>query len=90
MPHQRIYREQVELAYVYEGAREAARRMREKRVGALVVVDDRGHPIGILTDRDLAIRALAEDRAIPGTRVGDVMTPPRSPRTRTHDDERPP
>jgi CBS domain-containing protein len=75
MWHRRIYREQVELANADEGVAEAARRMRERRVGALVVVDDRGHPIGIVTDRDLAMRVLGENRAVPATRVGDVMTP---------------
>jgi CBS domain-containing protein len=75
MRHHRIYREQVELADAREGVREAARRMRERRVGALVIVDDRGHPIGIVTDRDLAIRVLGEDRAVAATHVGDVMTP---------------
>jgi CBS domain len=64
MPHRRIYREQVELSNANKGVGEAARRMRERRVGALVVVDDRSHPIGIVTGRDLAIRVLGDDSAI--------------------------
>lgn len=39
-------------------ARDAARRMRDAGVGALVVVDDDGHPLGVVTDRDLALHVL--------------------------------
>ena len=39
-------------------ARDAARRMRDTGVGALVVVDDEGHPVGVVTDRDLALHVL--------------------------------
>jgi len=39
-------------------AREAARRMREARVGSLVVVDGEGRAVSIVTDRDLALRVL--------------------------------
>jgi CBS domain-containing protein len=38
---------------------EAARRMRDEHVGCIVVTRA-GRPIGLLTDRDLVIRALAE------------------------------
>ncbi len=74
MPAKRIYREEVEVATADEGVREAARRMRDRRVGALIVVDKRRRPIGILTDRDLALRVLAEGRDPAATRVVDAMT----------------
>jgi CBS domain-containing protein len=55
---------------------EAARLMREKHVGDLVVVEEKGVrriPVGIVTDRDLVIEILAKDVS-PGTvTVGDVM-----------------
>jgi CBS domain-containing protein len=51
---------------------EAALLMREKDVGSVAVhADDK--LVGILTDRDLAIRAVA-DGLDSGTRVRDVMT----------------
>ena len=54
-----------------------ARLMREQAVGAVVVVDGRGRPLGICTDRDLAIRALAGPHADPGAvPVDQVMTRP--------------
>ncbi|OYO24962.1 nucleotidyltransferase [Enemella dayhoffiae] len=52
--------------------REAARLMTEHRVSALLVVDDTGSLIGILTDRDLR-RVLAEARD-PHTAVAKVTT----------------
>lgn len=40
---------------------EAARRMRSVDTGDVVVLDD-GRPVGILTDRDIVVRVVAEDR----------------------------
>ncbi|HWB69724.1 MAG TPA: CBS domain-containing protein [Solirubrobacterales bacterium] len=37
-----------------------ARQMRDHRVGSVVVVDPAGSPVAMLTDRDLAVRVLAE------------------------------
>ncbi|HEX8954519.1 MAG TPA: CBS domain-containing protein [Polyangia bacterium] len=52
-------------------AEEAARLMRAKHVGAVIVVED-GQPVGIVTDRDLVVRLLADWS--PGTPVRAVMT----------------
>lgn len=51
---------------------EAAQRMDAAAVGALVVVED-GTPIGIVTDRDLVVRAMAK-RYPPDSRVDGVMS----------------
>jgi CBS domain-containing protein len=51
---------------------QAARAMRTKNVGALVVVNA-GRPIGMLTDRDVAIEVVAKGMDPEITRVGDVM-----------------
>jgi CBS domain-containing protein len=53
--------------------------MREKSVGTLIVVGQAGEPVGILTDRDVITRVVAEGRSPHGTWVRDVMTP--SPKT---------
>jgi CBS domain-containing protein len=37
-----------------------ARRMRDGRVGSVVIVDAGGSPVAIVTDRDLAVRVFAE------------------------------
>ena len=53
----------------------AADRMRQRTVGSLIVVDGSKHPIGIVTDRDLVIRALADAKDADTTPVSEVMTP---------------
>ncbi len=51
---------------------EAAKLMREHHVGSLIVAEEHA-PVGIVTDRDLAIEVVAED-VLPSTlRVSDVM-----------------
>ncbi len=59
---------------------EAARRMRDHRVGCVIVVEGAPGarvPVGILTDRDIVIRTLASGVAGPGARpVGDFMSVP--------------
>ena len=39
-----------------------AQLMRDHNVGSVVLCDSEGEPVAMITDRDLAIRALAEDR----------------------------
>lgn len=51
---------------------EAARAMRSKNVGALVVVNA-GRPVGMLTDRDVAVEVVAKGMDPDTVRVGDVM-----------------
>ena len=55
---------------------QAARLMRRERVGPVPVVSDEQTKeiIGIITDRDLAIKVVAESRDANRTTVGDVMT----------------
>ena len=52
----------------------AANRMAMENVGALVVVEDH-KPVGIVTDRDLVVRALAKRLPPHQTEVRTVMTP---------------
>src|SRR5262249_48620129 len=51
----------------------AAREMRDRSVGCLVVTHA-GHPVGVVTDRDIVIRAVAEGRAGAHDRIGDFVT----------------
>jgi CBS domain-containing protein len=51
----------------------AARIMRDRRVGCLVVTRE-GHPYGIVTDRDLVVRVMAEGIDPAQARVGDFAT----------------
>ena len=51
---------------------EAARTMRAKNVGALVVVNA-GRPLGMLTDRDIAMDVVAQRKDPDTVRVSEVM-----------------
>jgi len=53
----------------------AAQKMRDLNVGFLPICDGNKKVLGTVTDRDLAVRVLAEDRPA-STTVGDVMTHP--------------
>lgn len=70
-----------------ESVVDAAKRMRDEHVGDLVVVEQIGgkvHPIGLVTDRDLVTRSLAEGAPGLALSVGDVMI--GAPVTATEDD----
>jgi len=53
---------------------DGARQMREDNVAAVVVADDAGAMVGIVTERDLTRRVLAEGRDPGATTLGDIMT----------------
>jgi len=75
----RICQRDVDTATVVEDIHAAAQRMESRCVGTLVVLDEHEHPIGIVTDRDIALRVVGQGRNPEETSVGDVMT--RSLRT---------
>ncbi|NJC64444.1 CBS domain-containing protein [Planosporangium flavigriseum] len=53
---------------------EAARTMREQDIGDIVVSDGAG-PDGLVTDRDIVVRAVAEQRDPATTTIGEILTP---------------
>lgn len=70
----RICVREVDLADADESVQVAAARMHSRKVGTLVVLNDSKQPIGIVTDRDLTVRVLAEGRDYYATTVSEVMT----------------
>jgi CBS domain-containing protein len=56
-----------------ETAATAARAMKEHGVGAVLVSAD-GQLTGLVTDRDITVRVLAEDRDPAATPIGDIAT----------------
>jgi CBS domain-containing protein len=52
---------------------EAAHRMRTRNVGALVVVNGRGKPIGVVTDRDITVKVVAQGAEPAAVRVGSLI-----------------
>ena len=57
-------------------AARAARLMAFNNLGFLPVCSDDGIPLGVLADRDIALRVVGEDRPGAKTKVGEVMTAP--------------
>jgi CBS domain-containing protein len=70
------YRTEVATASPGESARVLAERMATYAVGCIVVVDADEHPIGIVTDRDLACRVVARGADPDTTSAADVATKP--------------
>lgn len=56
-----------------QSIREAIKLLAEKRIGAAVVVDESGKPIGIVSERDI-IRAAAQNETLFGDSVRTIMT----------------
>jgi CBS domain-containing protein len=52
---------------------EAAGAMRDRGIGSVIVRDD-GSICGIVTDRDIAVRAVAESRDPKATKLGDICS----------------
>lgn len=63
----------VECVWPEDTLQEAALKMKEMGIGPLPVCD-RLHIVGMLTDRDIAIRGVAAGRDPRATKVRDVMT----------------
>src|SRR5205823_6757510 len=63
----------VETVRPTDAIAEAARKMKDLDVGDMVVVDELGNVEGIVTDRDIAIRGVAEGKAPTGN-VGEIVS----------------
>lgn len=66
-----------------QSLKDAAMEMKNRDVGAVVVTEN-DKPIGIVTDRDIALRSVAEGKDINQTTLKDVMT---SPLVTAHEEE---
>ena len=55
---------------------EVARKMIEHDCGEIPVVDEDGKPVGVVTDRDICCRTVAEGKNALEMNAGDVMTSP--------------
>jgi len=63
----------VRAAAVTESLADAAQRMKDEDVGSLPVVED-DRLVGIVTDRDIVVRAVAERVDPQSVKVGDVAS----------------
>jgi CBS domain-containing protein len=73
MSLERFCRKSVVTVTPHQTVQDAATTMRDHHVGAIVVVE-KDRAVGILTDRDIALRAIADGRDPKTTRIGEVMS----------------
>lgn len=62
----------------YESAKEAAKKMLDKNVSSLVVVDEQGQSIGIVTERDITRGVCIHDVPSKEYKILHLMTSPLS------------
>lgn len=70
-----IYVRNVETCKPADTVTEAARRMHDRKVGTIVVVDEEAKPMGLLSDRDVVTRLVAAGGDPTRTTVQDIMSP---------------
>lgn len=64
---------------------EVAKLMRDHKIGSVIVVSSSNNPVGIVTERDLVIKVIAEGKAPSEVKVSEIMSSPLisiTPRTR--------
>ena len=72
MKTQDIMTSKVETITSSESIKEAAVRMRNLHIGALLVVDE-GNLLGIITDRDICCKVIATGRDAVRTQIKEIM-----------------
>jgi CBS domain-containing protein len=73
MSLERFCRKPIVTALPTQTVRDVALKMRDHHVGAVVVVEE-DRPVGVVTDRDIALRVILEGRDAETTPVRDVMS----------------
>jgi CBS domain-containing protein len=73
MQVQQIMQKTIRFASPDMTISDAARSMRADNIGALPVTEN-GRLLGMVTDRDIVMRAVAEERPLGATHVRDVMS----------------
>lgn len=69
-----VMSEDLKTAKPQMTAADAAGMMRNFDVGVVPVVDDDGRLIGLVTDRDLVVRVIADREDPMGVKLGDIVT----------------
>ncbi len=66
----------VEKTEEAASVKEIANRMKDKDVSSLVVVDEKGKPVGLVTERDLVRKVCTTDVLSKSVRIGEIMSSP--------------
>jgi CBS domain-containing protein len=59
-----------------ESVDEVAKLMKAQRLGSIIVTDNEGRPIGVITERDLVTRVLSENKLPSDLKAKEVMSSP--------------
>jgi len=68
----------VETISAASSVQEAAKKMKDKDISSLVVVDDRNKPLGLITERDIVrkVASVYDSVTISGMKNADVLSFP--------------
>ncbi|MCJ7573657.1 CBS domain-containing protein, partial [Candidatus Bathyarchaeota archaeon] len=55
---------------------QVAKLMRQQKIGAIIVNNHDGHPVGIVTERDIVLRVVADGKSPKNTKAKEVMSSP--------------
>jgi signal-transduction protein with cAMP-binding, CBS, and nucleotidyltransferase domain len=66
--------EKLETIALSNSAQQAVKKMRDKNISSLLLVDNDGKPEGIVTERDLVKRVCADDASSVQTPLKDIMS----------------
>ncbi len=76
LPVRDYYRRDLITCHVEDKVIDAAQLMREKSISSLIACDDRGEPVGIMTDRDLRTKVVATGLDPNDMVVREIMNAP--------------
>jgi signal-transduction protein with cAMP-binding, CBS, and nucleotidyltransferase domain len=66
----------TEVADTGKTAQDVAQMMVKKKVGSVIIIDKKGHPIGIVTERDIVKRVCLKDVAASRIKLEEIMSAP--------------
>ena len=72
----KVMTEKLETINISSSAQEASKKMRDKNVSSLVVIDNNDKPIGIVTERDLVRKVCVNDASSKSMIIQHIMSSP--------------
>jgi signal-transduction protein with cAMP-binding, CBS, and nucleotidyltransferase domain len=64
------------VANMGKSAQDVAQLMVKKKVGSIIILDKKGHPLGIITERDLVKRVCLKDVAASRIKLEEIISAP--------------
>ena len=64
------------VANTGKSAQDVAQTMVQKRVGSVIIIDKKSHPIGIITERDIVKRVCLKDVAASRIKLEEIISAP--------------